>query len=519
MSSPWHGIAGAATLLMGLELLSQIAGLVKQMIVAAQFGTSSELDGYLVALAIAWLLRAWVMLPVKQTIIPMFRHDLAQLGEGAAWGRLSVLFNNIGVLLLVLALIVALAAPLLVDLVGPGLDAATDGLAAWLVRILVIGIVFAGLQNVLAQVMFSYRRFALSGVAGALDNLVVVGALLVIGGRWGVAGLAVAVVLGALVQFLVQLPVLWWHRALYVPRVDLGAPAMTEMRRLSLPLLLTAGGTELARITDRVFASWLAAGSLSALAFAHRLAVAANNLFIDTLQQATFPHFAQLSAEQKFGTLSRQLFRYFRLLLFVAIPVAAAIALMADVVVRAVYQRGAFDETSVRLTSQALLCYALGFPALSASRLLSRTFFGLKDTRTPTKVALARLSVRVLLCWALVGPLAHLGIALADSVSEVIKAVMLFVLLPDQVKRDEGWATVRSVMTSVAGAALMGGVMVATRHALESATVPAGAAAAVVIAAGGVTYLASMALFNGEECRALLRTATVLRARLLPGRP
>jgi putative peptidoglycan lipid II flippase len=503
----------AATLLMGLELLGQIVGLVKQMIIAAQFGTSSELDGYLVAVAIAWLLRAWVMLPVKQTLIPIFRHDLAQLGETAAWRRLSVLFNNIGVLLVVLGLLVALAAPLLVDLVGPGLSASADWLAAWLVRILVIGLVFDGLQNVLAQVMFSYRRFALPGVAGALDNVAVVAALLLIGGRWGVVGLAVAVVLGSLVQLLVQLPVLWWHRALYVPSVDLRAPAMTEMRRLSLPLLLTAGGSEVARLTDRIFASLLPVGSLSALAFAHRLAVAANNLFIDTLQQATFPHFTQLSAEQKFGALSRQLFRYLRLLLFVAIPVAAALGLLAEVLVRVAYQRGAFDETSVQLTSQCLLFYALGFPALSASRLLSRTFFGLKDTRTPAKVAMLRLVLRVLLCWALVGPLAHVGIALADSVSEVVKAVLLFFLLPAHIKREEGRETLRSVVTSLAGAALMIGVMVVTRQALGGALPAAGVVA--VTAAGAVTYLASMALLNGDETRTLWKTATVLRARLL----
>jgi putative peptidoglycan lipid II flippase len=483
--------------------------------VAAGFGTTSAMDGYLVALSIAALIRAFVQLPIKQTVIPMFRHDLAQRGEPAAWANLSVVLNTLGVVLVGLAALVALLAPVLVDLVAPGLDDPSEGLSSGLVRILVLSLIFGGLQGMLAQIYFSYRRFLLPGVSGALDSLVVIAVLLWLGGRFGITGLAVAVVAGTAVQFLLLVPIIWEKRALYTARVSLRHPQVAEMGRLSLPLLLSSGGAELARVTDRFFASLLAVGSLSALSFAYRLAAAVNNLFLDSLQQATFPHFTQLSAEEKFTALSRQLFRYLRLILFLALPLAVGLMVLGDPIVRVVYQRGAFDERSVGLTGQALTFFALGIPAVSATRLLSRTFFGLKDTRTPSKVAVVRLVVKIALCAVLVIPLAHVGIALADAVSEVLRATLLFALLPAHLKRGEAPETLRSLARGIAASVGMALVLVALRQTLPL-TLPLQLVA--LIPAGAVTYLGLMRLLGAQECEAVGKAFGVLSARLLPGR-
>lgn len=516
MTSPWQGILRAATLLMVLEGVSQVAALVKQVLVAATFGTSPAMDGYLVAFSIATLIGAWIQLPIKQTIIPMFRHDLAQRGERAAWRNLSVVLTNVGVLLVVLAGLVALAAPVLVDLVAPGLDDPGEGLSTWLVRILVLSVIFAGLQGMLNQIFYSYRRFLLPGVAGAMESIVVIAVLLALGGHLGITGLALAVVAGSAAQCFLLLPILWQKRGLYTPRVGLRHPQMVEMAALSLPLLIASGGAELAHTADRFFASLLAAGSVSALAFAYRLAAAGNNLFIDSLQQATFPHFTQLSAEAKFGALSHQLFRYLRLILFLSLPLATGLVVLSDLIVRAVYQRGAFDETSVRLTSQSLAFFALGFPALSVTRLLARTFFGLKDTRTPSKIFVARLVVKVVLCAALFVPLAHVGIALADAVSQAVCATLLFVKLPAHVRRAQTSATLRSLARGLLACAVMAVALLLVRDRLPA--LPPAAELGVLVVAGAAVYGAVMLALRAEECRAVIKAVGMLSGRALPTR-
>jgi putative peptidoglycan lipid II flippase len=292
---------------------------------------------------------------------------------------------------------------------------------------------------------------------------------------------------------------------------------MIEMGKLSFPLLISVGGTELARITDRIFASLLPAGSLSALSFGHRLISAMNNFFIDSLQQATFPHFTKLSAEEKFKKLSSQLFHYLRLVFFVSLPIAIGIMVIAEVIVRVVYQRGAFDETSVRLTSQALFFYAIGFPALVTSRILARTFFGLKDTWTPTKIGLLCMGIKIILIWVLIRPLAHMGIALAESLSEIVKVIFLFFALPDEVKGQEAWSTVKSFGQTLVAAILMGAVIYLVKEGIDGLiSIPLEVGALILLGVAFYGVIASVS--QAEEFQSLVKALTALGESFLPKR-
>jgi putative peptidoglycan lipid II flippase len=510
-------IIRAAALLTGLELLSHAAGLVKQILIAARFGTSQDTDEFVVALAVATLLASWVGLPIRQTVIPMFRHDLAQLGERAAWKHLSLVLNNTTVLLVVGAVVLEAAAPLFVDIVAPGFSRASEGRATVLTRILLFTVLITGVQSLVSQILFSYSRFALPGIAAVLDHLVVIGALLIAGRALGIEGLAIAVVVGAFVELIIQVPGLWPERRLWVARLSFRDPRTIEMGRLSLPLLVTAGGGEVSRVTDRMFASMLPAGRLSALAFAHRLYASLNSVLFEAVQQATFPHFSQLTAEGEFSRLSRALFRCLRLMMAIAVPVAVGTALLADLIVRVAYRRGEFDDTSAMLTGVALVCYAIGLPALAGGRLLSRTFFGLKDTSTPSKISLLRIGFKVALCLLLVGPLGHAGIALADSASEMMKTVLLFVMLPAHIKRGEGRETVRALMRTAFASSAMALAVYGARHLLDGRLT--GPIELVTLAAlGTFVYAAIVAAGRTEERESLAHVVNVVGGRLWPRR-
>lgn len=517
MPSVRHKLVKATVLLAGLQLLTQVLGLLRQVVIAAQFGTSEVMDGYLVALAVVGLIQLWVSLPINQVLMPIFRHDLARRGEQAAWANISILFNNFS---LVLILIVALgwfAAPYLVQLVGLGLAEEMKAVTTTLTQIMMISVLLMGMGTALSQILFAYERFLLPGLAGGMDNLVGIVVLLALSSTYGIYGLAAAFVIGDIALLMLQLPILWEKRKLYVSKVNLRHPEMIEMGKLSFPLLLSTGGTQLERITDRIFASLLPVGSLSALAFAHRLVGVLQDFFIDPLQQATFPHFTKLSAEEQFHTLSRQLFYYLRIVFFLTLPIAVGVMMIAEDVVRVLYQRGAFDETSVHLTSQALFFYAIGFPAQALSRILNRTYFGFKDTRTPSKLALVRIGIKIVLSWILIYPLSHRGIALAESLSQIIRIIFLFLFLPDRVKGQEGWNTVKSFARTVAAAALMATVVYFAQERMDGlVSIPLELAALVLLGVavyGLITYR-----FQGEEVQFLLKSVTSLGAKYLPSR-
>lgn len=509
--SAGHRIARATALLMALEGLEQATGLLKQVVIAAQFGTSQRMDAYLVATTAVGLVLLWVTLPIGQTLIPIFRHDLSRHGEVVAWRNAGVLFNNVAVLLVAISLALAVLAPVLVTVIAPGFDASTRAQAVSLAQWIVPSLFFIGAGRVLSQIHFSYQRFFTPGVAGTLNNAVLIGAFLALGPAYGIHGLAVATVLGAAAEFLLQLPILWEKRKLYRLRVDLRDPQMAELARLGLPLLVSAGGSEVERVTDRMFASLMPAGRLTALALAHRLVNLAYDFFVRPLQRSTYPHFARLSAEGDFPTLSRQLFHYLRVVCLVTVPVAAGAIALSTTAVRLVFQRGAFDETSVRLTSQALLAYAIGLPATALSRILDRTFFTLKDTRTPTRLALLRIALKIGLSFALIRPLGHVGIALAESLSQLLRLPLLFRALPREIRRRQLWPTVLAFGRTVAAGVVMGAIVAIAGQRVAGA-VPLPLEAAGLVALGvGVFAAAAFALAREE-------TRTVLNAALAFGR-
>ena len=516
MKSARGRIVKAAGLLLALRVVEKTTGLLKQIWIAAAFGTSAVMDGYVAATSIIGLILSWVGLPVQQTLIPLFRHDLAQRGERAAWANISVLFNT---LLMVLAVIVVLGevfAPELVGLLAPGFDEQTKSLASSLVRITAISVVFVGMGKVLAQLSFSYEKFFRPGIVGSVNNLVVLALLFGVGANYGIHGLAVATVIGAACEFVLLLPILWQKRKFYSYNVNLRNREVAEMGKLSVPLLLSTGGFELSRITDRIFASLLPAGRLSALAFAHRPITILLEFLIQPLQQASFPHFTKLCARRDFRTLSPQLFRYLRVVFFITLPVAIGIMLTAGPIVQLVYQRGAFDETAVSLTSQALFFYAVGFPAYAMARIFRGVFFGMKDAWTPTKISLGCIGIKIFLAWILVEPLAHRGIALADSVSQIINVLILFYFLPEEIRGQEGWRTVTAFAQTIAACLVIGAVVYFTKESIYGLFGPLIAIVSLILL-GGAVYAAIALLLRMEASQSVLKALTELGGKYLRG--
>jgi len=510
-------IVKATALIAALELLTAGAGLLKQMLVAAQFGTSETTDAYVVAMTVVALIQLWLTLPIRQVILPMFRYDLARDGEQHAWANISILLNNLGLIVIVIAAAGWLFAPPLVSLMTPGFEKGTNELAIELTRITMVSIVLISPSMVLEQILFSYERFFLPGITDLVNNLATMLMLLVLGSTYGIYGLATAVVVGAACEFASQLPILWEKRKLYRWRIDLRHPGMREVGRLSFPLLFANSSVEIARITDRIFASLLPGGSLSALSFGSRLISIFSDLLVGPLQKSTFPHFTRLSAEENFPALSRQLSLYFRMMLFLTLPIGIGMMVAAEPIVRVLYQRGAFDETSVRLTSQSLACYALGFPALALGRILTRTFVSLKDTWTPTKTSLMRIGLKILLSWALIHPFALMGLALAESFSQIIRTSLLFFLLPDQVKGQESRNTVKS-LGEISVACMLMGVAVYLVKEKITGLFSVHVELATLVLCGVVSYSAFAFLRRAEEVQPLFRALTSLGAKYLPRR-
>ncbi|MGH7803944.1 MAG: murein biosynthesis integral membrane protein MurJ, partial [Candidatus Binatia bacterium] len=438
--------------------------------------------------------------------------DLARRGEDEAWRNTSVLLNNLTLLFLALVALGWFLAPWLARLVGLGFDDATAELSSSLTRILLVGVVLVGAATFLSQLWHSYAAFVAPGLAGIAANLGMAAGIVILAHGWGVYGLAIAVVIGNVAQLVIQLPIVWRHRHAYEMRVDFRHPGMREMWDLSLPVFVSTGGFQIDRLTDRFFASLLPAGSLTSLVFARLLAAFPEKILFKPFQKTTFPHFTRLIAEEKTAALSRQLFQYIRLLVFLSVPAAAGMILLGDVVVEVVYQRGAFDDRAVQLTTQALGWYAVGLPAAFVGHALSNTFIGLKNTKTVMRLSLFRIGVKIALSFALIPVLSHGGIALAESISHMLRTALLFWRLPSEIRARETWATARSI----AGTFVATGVMVMAIMGLRTTSDGALnmiAELAFLVPLGAGVYFATSWLARQAEVEWIGRSLTAIARR------
>ena len=508
MRSSAQKILRSATLVMALTLLSKASGLFLDIIVAAKFGTSPETDAFLVAATIASLLFVWLNNPIRVVFVPLFTQDLTIQGERTAWDNASILINTSVVLFVIIAGVGWLLSPYLVALVAPGFAPETSTLAAELTRLMMLTLVFVGLAKLLSGVLHSYQRFGWPGMVSTVENVVSILCIVILAPFLGIYVLAVSAILGAFVQALIQAPILWKFRAYYKPQIDLKSPNLRRMARVSLPLFIGASGTRLGKVTDRIFASLLQAGSLSALAYGYRITYAGFELFVDSLTTVLFPFFSKKAALENYEDFAKNLSKCLRMLFWIVFPLSIGLILLNEPLVRLVYQRGAFNEESAKLTGQAVVFYAIGLWAYSLCNVLTFAFYSLHKTKTPVVIGLVRLAIKILLSSILVKSMTHAGLALSESISFIVKAVLLFAFLPAELKQHAEYRNILTSfgMTAVTTAA-MGAIiylMLPTLHqafAAGTSLIASSMSLGTAVTFGIASYLIVSLLIHSAELR------------------
>ncbi|MGH8056753.1 MAG: lipid II flippase MurJ, partial [Candidatus Entotheonellia bacterium] len=209
-----------------------------------------------------------------------------------------------------------------------------------------------------------------------------------------------------------------------------------------------------------------------------------------------------------------------RALFWILFPLSIGILLLHDPLVRLVYHRGAFGEESVRITGQAVLYYAVGLSAFGLSNVLTYAFYSLQDTKTPVIAGLVRLGAKILLSFALVGPMGHGGVALSESLSFLLKACLLLRLLPKELRQLEYRRAFRSFGVTGLITGVMAAVVVVALPYFESAfeigtsMLMASMALLALMALGTVTYLMFSLLLQPAELLGFYRVVRRGFARL-----
>lgn len=421
------GFARATVIVSVLSVLSKIMGFVREQLVAWLFGASGLTDAYVVALAIPTVLTGVISNPVSTAFLPVFASYVARDDtKGATRLASSVITLSVGAFLLA-GLAAIPFAPALVRLYAPGFSGHVFDSAVGLTRLFFPAFALPLLGALYKGILNTYKEFTVPGIAPFVQNLCIVGLTALLAPALGVRGLAIATVAGYLAFNLIQVP---WVRRLrlglsFMPEVS---PGTKQVANLALPLMVGGLATQLYTLVDKNLASRLAQGSIAALNFAGRIRYLPIDLFVTAVITVVFPALSEMWARKDEQAMGETLITGARFALFVCVPSAVGLAVLAKPVVRIAFERGAFTGTATLLTAGALSVYSLGIVGLALCRIVDVGFYSSQNTWYPVLLALGVSCVNIVCDLVLVGPLGHIGLALANVLASWLGAAAGLIL-------------------------------------------------------------------------------------------
>lgn len=505
-------LAAASLVVMAGFVASRLLGLVRNVVIAQQFGTGREYEAFVAALTVPDLVfQILAGGAVGSAFIPVFKGYFAREDEEGAW-RLTSQVMSLALLATVpTSLVLALLARPLTELVVPGWDAPSKDLTAALMRTMLVSPAIFAVSGFATSVLNSFQRFALAALAPIMYNTaIIVGALLF--RPLGIEGVAIGVAVGSALHLLIQVPGLVAVGMRYRPGLDLHHPGVREVLRLMGPRMIGLGVVQVNQLVNVVLASYLLVGSLGYLNVAWLMLMTPLVLAM-AVSTAVFPTLAEESARDRPEAVREVFVLSLRTILFLTVPMGIGLMALGEPLIRLLFERGEFTAESTRLTHFALIWYALGLAGHATVEIVDRVYYALHDTWTPVKAASLAFALNLGLGLILMQtPLNYGGLALANSLAALAEASLLMFLVRTRIPGLELRPVLKSLSRTVAASLLMG-VTVATlprllqeRLAL-SGTLELGLVVGVVALAGSLVYFALSILLQSEELRVLLRLA------------
>ena len=492
--------------------LSRALGLVREIVAAYFFGVTGKINAFTVASQIPSLVRAFVGdAALSGAFVPVFSELLAKEEKDRAWRVASTIFWLVLIGVSALTAILILIAPLLILPFGdPGGD---PDLAVTLARIMMPVVALVTISGIVVGILNAYDQFTVPALAPVAWNLVIIGGLLVFvpdieSESTQLIVYAIATLVAAAVQLLLPVP---WLRGLdgrLRPVFDWRDPTVKRFFVLMLPVTLTLGLININIFVDVLFASRLVDPELAPAAIekAFRVYMLPQGMFSVAVVTVLFPTLSRFAAVGNLSSFRATIDSGLRQIAFLLLPAGAVGTVLAQPIIRLLYERGAFTADNTVVVAQCLAAFSLGLLFNGWVLMLSRGFYSLQRNWVPTTVALGTVGLNAVLD-AILYRVGVWGIPLATSLVNIVGVALLLVAM----RRRPGLASPRLVAGSIARILVASGIAAAAAYgAWWLVDDVAGrdlwaqiVSLAIGLAAGGAVYLGAARLLGVRELEAL----------------
>ncbi|GAB3548841.1 murein biosynthesis integral membrane protein MurJ [Noviherbaspirillum agri] len=487
-------------------MLSRVTGLLRELLIARAFGASAFTDAFFVAFRIPNLLRRlFAEGAFSQAFVPILAEYKNQKGEAATKDLVDHVATALVWAVLLTCVIGVAAAPMVVYFIATGLKSEPEAFAAsvLMTRIMFPYIAFMAFVALAGGILNTWRQFRVPAFTPVLLNLSFIAASLLVAPymKQPVYALALAVVVGGILQMAIQVPAL--YKIGMLPRIGLNPtsplhdPGVRRVLKQMGPAIFAVSVAQISLIINTNIASRLENGSVSWLSYADRLMEFPTALLGVALGTILLPSLSKAHATGDQAEYSSLLDWGLRLTFLIALPSAVGLATLSEPLTTTLFHYGKFDTQAVAMTGRALIAYGVGLIGLILVKILAPGFYAKQDIRTPVKIAVGVLIATQLMNLVFVPWIAHAGLALSIGLGACLNAAFLYWGLRRRgiYSAHRGWGL---FLLKITGALfLLAGVALWTAGHFNWITLQAHplqrvGALAVVMLACGITYFGAL---------------------------
>lgn len=500
----------------GAYLLSRLLGLLRDRLLVSHFGIGPELSAYNAAFRLPELLFTLLVSGAfAVAFIPVLTEHLSKEDKDTAWRITSSLLNLLVVGTVIGSMLIILLADPLTTLITPGFNAYTHSLTVDLTRIMAITPILFAISSVLGSVQQAFNRFAIFALAGVMYNVGIITGIILFSNSLGIYGAAYGVLIGVVLQALLQWFGLYGLGFKYRPEISWRLAGVRQTLKLMVPRSIDQGIDQINYSVETIIGSTVSTGAIGQFALANNLKNVPLVLIGSSISTAVFPRLAARASAGAREELVETYVKTARLILFLAIPSALFAVVARGYIVRLLYGFGD------RATASTLGWFAGTIIFTSLFMLVSRVYYAMQNTKTPLKLSLASIPLNIILSIILSRHYGVVGLAMSASTVAVLETTALAVIL----RWRYGHFGHRNILRAAIPVSVAGTIMVCATYLLINRVIPLYAADrgfitlmpkfGLIVLVASVSYLVPCYLLKLPEAHMLLERLRLLMLRSL----
>lgn len=426
-----NNLAKSSVIFSCMTFLSRVLGFIRDVVAAFIFGASPGYDAFILSFRIPNLMRRlFAEGAFSQAFVPVLSEYQTNKPEEQVREFINHITGNLALVLGIVTTIGILCAPLLIYLFAPGFDA--DGerhaLAAAMLRLTFPYVFFISLTALAGSILNTHSKFAVPAFTPVLLNvcLIVVSCFLAPRMEHPEMALAWGVLLAGFVQLVFQIPFLLRLRIMPIPQINWRDPAVRKVLLLMPPAIFGAAISQITLLVNSLFASFLVAGSISWLYYADRLMEFPLGIIGVGLATVMLPSLSRQHAKGAKQEFAKTVDWGVRCVLVIGVPAMLGLFMLAGPLIATLFQSGKFTDHDVLMTTQCLMAYAFEVLGIMMAKIFSSAFYATQNIKTPVRISIFILIINIVLNALFIQHFAHVGLALATSITAILNAMLLY---------------------------------------------------------------------------------------------